>query len=184
MVRVGAKVLAMNTEIFYMYRDDCNYKNFPDHPVVLKGKLTKKQIAAIYDKMMDKEHFIAEQLGLPVLRYSCDRDVDHCWHELDEIVQTSSEPTMEMDAKTFYDTVIAIEEWEMFPVAYTGEQGAHLRKAIEIALNLLAEDVLHYEDSYGSESTEAKEARQHYNAVAAEANHGGCCHLLYGDDET
>ena len=71
-----------NTQIDYLYRDACNYKN--RNIVVVKGEITKKQIETIIDCLVGGELFIPSQVGLSEARFDKWTEDDHCWFELDE----------------------------------------------------------------------------------------------------
>ena len=71
-----------NTQIDYLYRDACNYKNW--NTVVIKGEITKEQIETIMDCLDEREFFIPSQVGLPEARFDEWTEDDHCWFELGE----------------------------------------------------------------------------------------------------
>lgn len=71
-----------NTQIVYLYRDACNYKNW--NTVVIKGEMNKEQIETIMDCLDGREFFIPSQVGLPEVRFDEWTEDDHCWFELNE----------------------------------------------------------------------------------------------------
>jgi len=110
----------MNTKISYFYRDADNYK--AHHSVILKGKLSAKQISEILNKLEGGEMFIPRQVDLPPLQEQLkiydtqDWGTDHEWHELDKysFENTSEKPTEEFSATQFHKLFISIEKWEEF----------------------------------------------------------------------
>lgn len=79
---VGKENNMKNTQIDYLYRDACNYKNW--NTVVVKGEINKEQIEIIIDCLDGREFFIPSQVGLSESRFDKWTEDDHCWFELDE----------------------------------------------------------------------------------------------------
>lgn len=80
----------MNTKFNYLYRDACNYKQHNE--VVLLGEVTEQMAKEIYE-CCDGEHFIPEQIGLPVTRFEKVTEYDHCYCELNLDFKSDFEPT-------------------------------------------------------------------------------------------
>jgi len=83
----------MNTSIEYFYRDAGNYKTF--ETVVIKGVLSRADIQAF---LYDKQFFIPSQVGMTDLQPELWTELDHVWHELDVIEQTTEQPTTPLTA--------------------------------------------------------------------------------------
>ena len=87
----------MNTLISYIYRDGNNYKQ--GFELIVPGKMDKDFILDCCD---EGEYFIPGQVGLPELQgqmINFPSDADHVWHELEEIVFTDDQPTLDITAE-------------------------------------------------------------------------------------
>lgn len=128
----------MNTKLKYMYRDASNYKKVQE--VIVSGTLTNDQKIAIFAKCneFDKDefdnnfisdnaktkmftpgeyygepvYFIPQQVGLPEERFDKISEDDHCWFELQGIIDTEEEPTISMDIKEVYDNFEQVRDWD------------------------------------------------------------------------
>lgn len=93
----------MNTLIWYMYRDGCNYK--VHHYIVVAGELTEAQLTEQMDTeaFLGDPVFIPEQVGLPGLQEQMcspwDDEVDGPWHELYSVELTDREPDWHQTAE-------------------------------------------------------------------------------------
>jgi len=114
----------MNTIFEYKYRDANNYKVHED--VVFVGELTETQIKDIYSALDGGEFFIPGQVDLESLEGQLqvwdtqDWGDDHCWHEVDEIYLTDSEPTDSRTVQEFYSVFIKAgkEGWNEIEVGH------------------------------------------------------------------
>lgn len=79
-----------NTALVYMYRCAANYKDFEE--IVVSGHLA---LADFKDDLIDHDHMIAHQVGLPSPQehLRMDKELDHCLCELVSIKFTNSAPT-------------------------------------------------------------------------------------------
>lgn len=95
----------MNTRILYMYRDAGNNKVYGD--VVLHGTFTESQVEWINSLLarFPENSFLPVKIGLPELREqfvsgaSYDPDLDHDWHEWEEVEVTDAEPSINLSAR-------------------------------------------------------------------------------------
>lgn len=103
----------------YLYRDAGNYKAWG--ALLLRGSLTKAQVAEMRSKFEDGEFFIAEQLGVPTLyqelwKYSDGpTESDHPWHEFsairpaEECDLSAGPPWGTMNA--LFKTITSVTHW-------------------------------------------------------------------------
>jgi len=79
-----------NTELFYMYRCAANYKDIEQ--IVVSGHLS---VADFKDNLIDYNHIIAHQVGLPSPQDNLrmDRELDHCLCELVSVEFTKAPPS-------------------------------------------------------------------------------------------
>lgn len=86
-----------NTAIEYAYRDAGNYKRF--ERVVLEGRISAEQIAAIRASLDDGMFFIPEQVGLtPLQTGDYDAALDHVSHYFESMSYTDEAPTCSTSA--------------------------------------------------------------------------------------
>lgn len=107
----------MNTAFNYLYRDASNYKKHGC--VVFAGGHTQAEIDRLNDCLQDGEFFIADAVGVPEVflweeDYPIDKQDDHCWHQVENILECDLEPT---DHRTFSEFVkdceaVAEAGWE------------------------------------------------------------------------
>lgn len=118
-----------NTKITYMYRDGANYK--VGHSVVFGGRVDSSEIAAFIGALNDSS-MVPGQVGLKDLQDSfegCesewDPDLDHPFHEVEEIAATSDAATEIMTATEFIQRVKNVEwdfEWEPLFIGLMNER--------------------------------------------------------------
>lgn len=127
-----AEIAKPNIRFVYLYRDGSNWKQFGEVVFANPDGLEPADIEArLRLKFQDGDNFIASQIGVPeVFLYSeaADYDVenpplgvgpgeyvisedDHCWHELDSVLASTSGPTDSRTALEFIQEVEAIEKW-------------------------------------------------------------------------
>lgn len=100
----------MNTKIKYLYRDNSNYKTYPETDVIVEGKLSMSDFKSALH--MD-EMFIPHDFDLPALQSqfeSYPNRKDHIWHQLFELEPTSRKPSVEMNAEEIRDHLKNIAE--------------------------------------------------------------------------
>lgn len=91
----------MNTVFEYMYRDASNYKAFGS--VVVKGKLTFKQLEPYLASESEGTEFIPSQVGMKDLQSqlnSYPSEDDHVWHNIcsETFEPTKAKPTLGITA--------------------------------------------------------------------------------------
>ena len=91
-----------NTKIEYLYRDTDNWKMWGQ--VVLTG-YDASEVERIKASCSSGELFLAEEVGLPVLRETHDMRFDHIWHEFHSAEPTDEPPTN--PARTIQDLASA-----------------------------------------------------------------------------
>lgn len=99
-----ATTKAKNTKISYLYRDGGNYR--VHNEAVVKGCITEEMKASILDCLIDGEHFIPSQVGMPERTFADDEFAydfksDHPWFELESngFEETEDVPTVDMTAQ-------------------------------------------------------------------------------------
>lgn len=128
----------MNTNISYLYRDGCNYKNRKN--VIVKGAITDKDRQVIANSLNDHTYFIPQQVGLPDAHFDdCDLSPsDHCWCELkindprnkdydpnakDDVTLTEEEPTLDLTIGELVEAFRkAAGNWEDYNYAIVVEE--------------------------------------------------------------
>jgi hypothetical protein len=87
----------MNIRFSYLYRDSANYRQYNEVIFVNSSQITVKEIeAAIKEKLIDRQWFIAKDWGLPDIHFkefAWDSEIDHDWHEFEGIEETLEEAT-------------------------------------------------------------------------------------------
>jgi len=83
----------MNARFSYLYRDGCNYKKY--HEVIVAGLLEVEQIQPY---LKDETFFVPSEVGFVDLQESVFSVDDHIWHEIDSILPTNDEPTVDIHA--------------------------------------------------------------------------------------
>lgn len=106
-VNLTGDAVAANTAVTYLYRDAANWK--AGAVVVFRGRATPEQVDVLLAALKD-DGLIPGQVGLKDLQDafsgSCwDEELDHPWHEVQEIVLTADAPT---DERTFGEFAMAV----------------------------------------------------------------------------
>ncbi|MFZ3482221.1 hypothetical protein [Sphingomonas sp. 3-13AW] len=100
-----------NTEVRYLYRDACNYKQSAQ--AVLEGALPLEQAIAVTSALDDNCWFVPSGVGLEDLQErfgtGWDKDADHLFHELVALSLTEAEATEQETAQTFHDRFLAAD---------------------------------------------------------------------------
>jgi hypothetical protein len=83
----------MNVVLEYTYRDAGNNKLSNAVLFTNRNNLDIGELEArIKRALIDGQWFVAQQVGLPVLRFeTADLELDHDWHEFDGLFETSKE---------------------------------------------------------------------------------------------
>jgi len=86
----------MNTTFSYLYRDAGNNKSRA--AVIFKGAFKPEDAERLRRAFDSSTYFIAEQVGVPVAYlfrrgYEFNEEIDHCYHEFDDIELTEEQPT-------------------------------------------------------------------------------------------
>ncbi len=96
----------INTKIYYLYRDACNFKM--SNEVIVSGVFTEAEKQEIVNECCnDCEYFIPSQVGLPENRPDdFPTEDDHCWFELDVngFTETTELPTVGITAKELLES--------------------------------------------------------------------------------
>ena len=102
-----------NTKFSYFYRDADNYKQH--EVIVLSGAMTLEQAATITSKLDEDDGFVPSAVGLQDLQEHMvngwDPQVDHPYHEIDEISLTDLKSTTEMTVAELVER-FASADWE------------------------------------------------------------------------
>lgn len=105
----------------YLYRDASNFKAYGQ--LVFDGKVSHFDQERIKGKLICKELFIAEQIGVPTLYHELykwsngvTRD-DHCWHEFSHFcykneIDRSSATYYHPNFGEFLETLLNLDYWE------------------------------------------------------------------------
>jgi hypothetical protein len=103
----------VNTELFYVYRDACNYKF--RNSVIVGGVLEPAQIECF---LREKVFFIPSEVGLSDLQPEPSTVDDHIWHEIEAIELTNDEPNVEMQASSLVRLfrMASAKNWNEFSV--------------------------------------------------------------------
>lgn len=108
----------------YLYRDADNHKAFGK--VAFDGSVSSESWDRAFQKLDDRTHFIAEQVGLPSLCGQLYRwsgggptDADHCWHEFVSVsvVEEGALPPAILKLgkiAAFVERLSAVEEWDIW----------------------------------------------------------------------
>jgi hypothetical protein len=116
-----------NTVFHYLYRDAANYKS--PGSVVFRGGFDAEMEKRIRGACHSGEHFVAEQVGLPLLfgfldsNSSVDPRYDHGWHEFTSADVTARLPN-DREGRSFEEFICTVEE--------QAQQGWDVRSPAEI----------------------------------------------------
>lgn len=82
----------MNICVEYLYRDAANYKSWGEVVFRNEGDLDILKIEEkIRAALIDREFFVAEKVGVPVLYFeSRDDELDHQWHEYSAVTSSNN----------------------------------------------------------------------------------------------
>jgi len=89
---------AVNSKLFYSYRDASNWKKF--HDVIISGVINVDDITPF---LYECQFFIPSVVGLPDLQNMPFRKDDHVWHGILEIETTTENATCRITAKELID---------------------------------------------------------------------------------
>lgn len=83
----------MNVELEYLYRDAANYKLWGSaiypNSAAIKLEVLEARIRAA---LIDGAWFIAEEIGLPPLKFeTLDQELDHGWHEFHSLSESTDD---------------------------------------------------------------------------------------------
>ncbi|MGI9228286.1 MAG: hypothetical protein ACR2P9_00315 [Gammaproteobacteria bacterium] len=84
----------MNVLLKYLYRDAGNNKRH-DRVTFSNKQGTDMDVLlkTIRSKLLDGRCFVAEEVGVPALYFdSYDPELDHAWHEFDDLIEVDTEP--------------------------------------------------------------------------------------------
>jgi hypothetical protein len=94
----------MNVKFSYLYRDGANYKQYGEVVFANPCQLNVEVVSNIINsQLIDGCWFVASDWGLPELffkEFSWDDEIDHTWHEFEDIVESN---TCETDNRTIDD---------------------------------------------------------------------------------
>ena len=106
--------IIMNILFCYKYRDGANYKQYNE--IVFSNPLKKeiKEIELIIrKKLIDGLWFVADDWGIPnqfFKEYMWDNEIDHNWHEFDEIKETEKKVT---EKNTIEDFIVIVHKTKL-----------------------------------------------------------------------
>ena len=98
----------------YQYRDGANYKQYNE--IVFSNPLKRdlKEIESIIkEKLIDGLWFVADDWSVPnqfFKEYGWDNEIDHTWHEFQEIKETEEKVTKK---NTIEDFIKAVEKTKL-----------------------------------------------------------------------
>lgn len=107
-----------NLKFSYLYRDAGNYKNYNE--VVFgnrQGLSMEKLRATIESNLIEGQWFVAKDLELPSLffkEFEWDEELDHNWHEFQDLEETEEEANREEDIQVFLDRLAAKKYGSLF----------------------------------------------------------------------
>jgi hypothetical protein len=97
--------LNMNIKFRYLYRDGANYKSFNEIIFRNRDNLNLKEVDEIIRaKLIDSKWFVATDWKIPDMHfkeYSWDSDIDHEWHEFENVEETTEDAAGESNIETF-----------------------------------------------------------------------------------
>ena len=99
----------MNIKLSYLYRDASNYKQF--HEVVFANPNNipfKEILPLIRSRLIDECWFIAKDWNLPDMHfkeYNWDEEIDHEWHELEFIEETTDAEAQSISIEDFLEII-------------------------------------------------------------------------------
>ena len=98
----------MNIKFCYLYRDAGNYKLFDFIVFSNRRGYTITQIEQkLRSLLISETYFFPEQWNIPRLKFdNFDPELDHGWHELEEVDYTEEPTTSAQDINEFLESVI------------------------------------------------------------------------------
>jgi len=96
-----------NVKFNYLYRDGGNYKQFGfviftnDNNIQIEEILNQIQLKLIDGEFFDPKKWAVETL----YKYPYDPELDHSWHEFEDIEITSESPTSKVDIIDFVSSL-------------------------------------------------------------------------------
>lgn len=104
----------MNILFCYKYRDGTNYKQYNEIVFSNPKKRRVNEIElTIREKLIDGQWFVADLWKIPnqfFKNYAWDEEIDHSWHEFDEIAGTDKEVT---EKNTIEDLIVAVKKTKL-----------------------------------------------------------------------
>ncbi|MBK0404875.1 hypothetical protein I5M27_17925 [Adhaeribacter sp. BT258] len=93
----------LNIQLSYLYRDAGNYKQFGNIIFSNPENIPLEVISAkIRAALIDGEYFVASKWQIPALQsFHFDEELDHNWHEFEDIESTKEEVTNERSISEF-----------------------------------------------------------------------------------
>jgi hypothetical protein len=100
-----------NIKFLYLYRHACNYKNFGEVVFGNYENLPTDEIrTAIQKSLIEGQWFVAKDLQLPSLffkEFAYDDELDHNWHEFDDVKETDEDVNREEDLQVFLQRLVS-----------------------------------------------------------------------------
>jgi len=83
----------MNIKFSYLYRDAGNYKNYGEVVFANPDNVSIEEIeTVIKSKLIEGQWFVAKEWGVPDLHFEkWDEELDHGWHEFENVTYTNKE---------------------------------------------------------------------------------------------
>ena len=138
----------MNVSFNYMYRDGANYKKFNSEIFTNDANILLSTIEEIITAaLIENKWFYADKWNLSDLHLSkWDNEVDHNWHEYENVSETSNPATNEEDIKSFLEMILKTcnclknmsTSSEKNVISYTNENGFEFINAIPYLNDLLS----------------------------------------------
>lgn len=110
-----------HTVFEYLYRDASNYKAYGT--LLLRGRFSEEQQAALALSCEGAEYFIAEQVDIPSLceqlwgHGSGRNEDDHVWHEFIGLREPSAEEQATLEERGALDDLLrrfrAVQQWDL-----------------------------------------------------------------------
>lgn len=101
----------VNTELYYMYRDADNYKQY--ECVVLRGVLCESDVQKIFSSLDEDGGFVPSAVGLDDLQdrnvNGWQNNVDHPFHEILTLKSTRRKPTTDMTVLDFLNRFVTCD---------------------------------------------------------------------------
>ena len=99
----------MNTKFRYLYRDAGNNKSYES--TVFKGAFAPSDVERLKRALESSMYFVAEQVGVPAAYlfmhgYEFDQEIDHWYHEFDDLELTQEQAT---DGRTIEEFLEQVE---------------------------------------------------------------------------